>query len=395
MRQDLKDKIKFLVGDEELLEEMSGLPGKMPFDPETVEFLDAWSRLMRKDSQAKKYSDVQTFAFWCRKASVLRMKGAYDGLSERVGRGLTFHIAPSNIPMMFCFSLAVSLLAGNANLIRISSRDFEQSRLVCRLLSELLEDYPEMRKRIVILRCAHEEELTAVFSAFCDSRMIWGGNRSIMEIRKAPLPPYGIDLPFYDRFSFSVIDSEKYLSYERKKELAEKFYNDTYLTDQNACTSPQLVVWLGRESGEARRLFWEELEKVVKIRYSFQNIQGVDKLAAAARYAIAYGDGKMVCSDRVLCRVEIKSLHEELKNYRCPGGYFYEYQTTDLREIRKVCTRDCQTLSYFGLEREELVKLVKGCCRGVDRIVPIGSTMDFGLKWDGFDLITSLSKVIG
>ena len=32
--------------------------------------------------------------------------------------------------------------------------------------------------------------------------------------------------------------------------------------------------------------------------------------------------------------------------------------------------------------------------RGIDRIVPIGKTMDFSLVWDGYDLIRSLSREI-
>ena len=29
--------------------------------------------------------------------------------------------------------------------------------------------------------------------------------------------------------------------------LAEKFYNDTFYIDQNACSSPHLVYWIGKK----------------------------------------------------------------------------------------------------------------------------------------------------
>ncbi len=397
MQQELKDKVRFLVGDADILEQMRETAGFEPFAPETVEFLDEFSKLLRGDADAGKYSDVQTFAFWCRKSSVLRMKENYGGsLKNRTGRGLAFHVAPSNIPMMFLFSMAVALLAGNSSIVRVSSREFEQSTAACRLLQKLLGDHPEEAGKIVILRYPHEEELTRYFSAVCDSRIIWGGDRSIGEIRKLPLPPHGIDLPFYDRFSFCVINSAEYLKYGKKQLLAENFYNDTYFTDQNACTSPQLVVWTKEGAAEARRQFWEELEKVVSRKYRFQDIQGVDKLAAACRYAVCHSDGKAFCTDKSLCRVEIGALHKDLKDFRCPGGYFYEYAAERLDEIAEVCTKECQTISYFGFDRQELLDVVKrNRCRGVDRIVPIGKTMDFGLQWDGFDFIYSLSKVIG
>jgi hypothetical protein len=31
---------------------------------------------------------------------------------------------------------------------------------------------------------------------------------------------------------------------------------------------------------------------------------------------------------------------------------------------------------------------------GVDRIVPIGTALDIGIYWDGYDLIRTLSRVI-
>ena len=29
--------------------------------------------------------------------------------------------------------------------------------------------------------------------------------------------------------------------------ITKKFYNDTYLVDQNACSSPHLILWLGKQ----------------------------------------------------------------------------------------------------------------------------------------------------
>jgi hypothetical protein len=31
---------------------------------------------------------------------------------------------------------------------------------------------------------------------------------------------------------------------------------------------------------------------------------------------------------------------------------------------------------------------------GIDRIVPIGKTLDFSLNWDGYDLINQMSRII-
>lgn len=399
MQQDLLDKIRFLVGDPDCLEDIGGSSGVQPFSPDIIDFLDALSVRLMGDKEARQYSDIVTFAFWCRRSSILKMKAAYRDLPERKGRGLTFHIAPSNIPVMFAFSMAVSLLAGNANIVRLSSREFPQAGIICRHINQLLDnDFHFLKGKNVILTYPHDVSLTEFFSGICDSRIIWGGNRSIGEIRKFPLSPYAIDLPFFDRFSFSLIDVDKYLDEGDAGEIAGQFYNDTYFTDQNACTSPQLVVWLCRDA-DRRRLsvaqdrFWTALHRLVDERYRYQDIQSVDKIDAMSRYSIRYGDGKMAYPDFSLVRIMVERLHSDLKDYRCPGGYFYEYATSDIRDIRTVCTKDCQTISYYGADRAEILDSVDGC-RGVDRIVPIGKTMDFGLRWDGFDFILSLSRII-
>jgi hypothetical protein len=57
-------------------------------------------------------------------------------------------------------------------------------------------------------------------------------------------------------------------------------------------------------------------------------------------------------------------------------------------------TSKYQTLTYFGLPREELASFVtSNRLPGIDRIVPVGEAMDIGPIWDGFDLIRTLSRV--
>ena len=399
MRQELKSKIRFFVGDEGCLTNIEASSGIHPFSEIIINFLNELSLRLISDSEAKKYSDIITFAFWCRRASITNMKKGYDNLSNRKGRGLSFHIAPSNIPVMFAFSLAASLLAGNSNIIRISSKVFPQTNIICRHINQLLNSaYDELKKRIIIITYFHDEEITKYFSKICDSRIIWGGNNSVKEIRSYPVNPSAIDMPFYDRFSFSIINVDEYLKESNKEAIAESFYNDTYFTDQNACTSPQLLVWWNETRNEGRILeaqnqFWNLLYKHIKGEYRYQDIQAVDKIDAMAKYAIAFGDGKLLYDDMALVRIQIDCLHENLKEFRCPGGYFYEYITDNLNDICSICSKECQTISYFGVSRNLILETLKDC-KGVDRIVPIGKTMDFGLQWDGFDFIYYLSKII-
>ena len=54
-----------------------------------------------------------------------------------------------------------------------------------------------------------------------------------------------------------------------------------------------------------------------------------------------------------------------------------------------------QTVTYFGLEKAFLVDFViRNKLHGLDRIVPIGKALDIDLVWDGFEVISSLSRKI-
>ena len=47
------------------------------------------------------------------------------------------------------------------------------------------------------------------------------------------------------------------------------------------------------------------------------------------------------------------------------------------------------------MDKEELRRFVTANgLRGIDRIAPVGHTMDFALTWDGYDLIRTLSRRI-
>ena len=52
----------------------------------------------------------------------------------RLGRGLLFHVAPSNVPTMFVYTYVIAILAGNANIIRLSTRRGETEAELCGIL---------------------------------------------------------------------------------------------------------------------------------------------------------------------------------------------------------------------------------------------------------------------
>lgn len=98
-----------------------------PFDGGVMAFLSDLGAALIADREARAYPDVVAFGFFCRRANLEALAREYEGaVSDRLGRGISFHIAPSNVPVNFAYSLAAGLLAGNACVVKASSRDFRR-----------------------------------------------------------------------------------------------------------------------------------------------------------------------------------------------------------------------------------------------------------------------------
>lgn len=379
-----------------------GLRPLRPFAPEALDFLSALSAALLKDREVKAYPDVITFAYFCRKAHLARLQEEYAGrLDGRLGRGVVFHIAPSNVPINFAYSLAAALLSGNGSIVKASSRDFPQTRIVCRAMEKLLtEDFAPLAPYVCVVTYPREaQKVTEAFSARCDARVIWGGDETVRRVREAALPPRAVEVAFADRYSLLCIRPEAVaaLSEEALERLAKDFYNDTYLTDQNACTSPRLIYWVGEgDSREASERFFRSVGAYARQRYELAAVTAVDKLTAACRAAMKLEGAEIIPGpDNWVTRVRVKALCPELYELRSPGGFFLEYAAPTLDALRDFVTPRVQTLSYLGLSPEELSRFVlENGLTGVDRIVPVGHTMDFALTWDGYDLIQTLSRKI-
>jgi hypothetical protein len=244
----------------------------------------------------------------------------------------------------------------------------------------------------------HAQSITAKFSSACDVRVIWGGDDTVKNIRRHPLPARAFDVTFADRYSICVIGAQRYLDEGKACEYAAGFYNDAYLFDQNACTAPHLVLWLGSEEvvQQARDVFWSELHFHAQGRYVLEPRFGIDKLAQSLYYAALHpGCLIMPSQDNIIKRISLERLQAGIDDWHGNGGFFFEYSLTDLREILPIISRRYQTLSYAGLDAAMLRDLViHGRASGIDRIVPIGRTLNFSLQWDGYDLIRTLSRLV-
>lgn len=371
-----------------------------PYHPAACDFLAELSSALRASKETSAHPDVMAFAFWCRKANLDALKKKFDDGRLRLGLGLAFHVAPANVPINFAFSYAFGLLAGNANLVRVPSRSFPQVDLVCRAASRLLEKkrHAEIKAMTAFVRYEADDAVTAELLRGCGARLIWGGDETIRRIRALAGPVRAVEIAFADRYSFCLLDAGAVVRLDKAglKRLAEGFYNDAFLMDQAACSSPHLVVWRGRKAAAAQERFWTAAAAVAAAKYRLPPAGAVDKFALLCRDAIERNNVKYARRHgNHAYRVGLSSLPPDLDALRGRRGYFYEYETADLSDVAAVVNDKYQTLTYFGLSRTELSDfVVGGRLPGIDRVVPVGRALDMGPVWDGYDVIKTLSRIV-
>lgn len=396
------EKIEVLAGTDNF-DSMRTLGALEPFSHAVLFFLEKLSSKLISHPEGRIFPEIVSFGFFIRKSNITTIQKSYnDTLRYRIGRGVTFHIAPSNVPINFAYSLITGLLSGNSCIVRVSSKDFRQVSIVNELIRDLLlrAEHIELRDRISILKYEHNILINQYFSELCDARLIWGGDNTIEEIRKAALPPRALDFAFSDRYSLCIIHAKNYQETDNKRQIAINFYNDTYQFDQNACTSPRLIYWVGEKEcvKEVKNIFWQLLYQILlEKNYKLNNMAIVNKYIYSCKAALVYDDIVIESEHtNLINRLKLVTLPAEISQFSCGGGSYFEYDSEDLKSLSTIITRKFQTLTYIGFTSKNLFELLIREDRnaGIDRIVRCGAASDFNFTWDGHDLINGLTRVV-
>ncbi|MGE7999157.1 acyl-CoA reductase [Lysinibacillus sp. NPDC093190] len=380
------------------LEQLSTQIPYQPFDEVVVDFTQV---LSKRFLRLREKPEVVALGFWLRKANIKSLQTDFlQGGAEKIvrARGTVFHIAPSNVDTIFVYSWMLSLLAGNRNVIRISSKEQNGLTALMQIIVEELAnaEFEKIAKQTIICTYGHDENATAVISEACHTRVIWGGDETIRTIRKVPLAPFANELAFPDRFSLVVLNSDTVSEIDdvQLDNLLEKFYNDVFWFDQMACSSPRLVTWCGDNKTAIHRFWMAFQQKIHQKQFKVMAATQVLKYTTSLMLATEREVEKLELS-KYFSRVVFADLSADVRERHCGGGLFYEFHVKKLSNLADVLTDKDQTLTYYGFDREELQELVDTIStRGIDRIVPIGKALDFSGVWDGQNFLTSFTREV-
>ena len=152
----LLDKMDVLVGN---LSNLENTRPVKPFSEDVIHFLEELSHEILIDKEAKLFSDVISFWFWCRKSNLNKLSEEYQNINNRIGLGIVFHITPTNVPVNFAFSYVFSILAGNSNIVRVPSKNFKQIEIICRIINNIFfqKKYKSIHEKTLFIRYSQDE----------------------------------------------------------------------------------------------------------------------------------------------------------------------------------------------------------------------------------------------
>ena len=390
------DKNIFLVGSNKI--QKSTLK---PFDEIICDFFDSLSQDIFKKKNKFQESDILTFGFWLRKKNILKLKDNFYDNEFKLPLGIIFHITPNNVPINFAYSLFFGLITGNTNIVKVPSKKYFQVEYLCQTINNLLKirRFSILKKMINIIRYENDDKITEEISKMSNARIIWGGDQTVKKIKSISAPIKCVDISFPDRYSFSIIDTEslKNLSNSNFLNIVKNFFIDNYTFDQNACNSSHLIYWVGEEKdNKLIKKFWVELNNYVNQKIDYPGTVSTDKYNKICSDIINFSNIKKLKKySKSLHVVTLKKLLTENEYQRGQWGYFYQYLSSDLRVLPKIITEKYQTLSYYGFSSDFFKKFIlENQIKGIDRIVPLGRSMEMSYLWDGYNLLRALTRII-
>jgi len=370
------------------------------FDNNIINFVNTISKEIFKNKNFRKYSDLIFFAFWCRKSNLIKISKKYKSEELILGRGTVFHVPPSNVPINFAYSLIFGLLSGNNNIIRLPSKNFDQVNILLKIIFKILRNkrFSNLKKRLCFIKYDRSKEISSQISKFVNARLIWGGDETIKEFKNYETTTRCVDLLFPNRYSIAVINGDKIKNFNHSKidQLANNFFSDSYIMDQQGCSSPHAVFWVGKQKSKLRNIFWKKLSILTNKKYEDDISVANKKLSLIMNNILkSKFDYKLKYKEFNLTILKSKRLNKDLEKIQLGYGNFFETNIQSLNKLKSIITNKYQTMLFYGYDKDELKKfLIKNKLNGIDRIVPIGRAFDMGPTWDGYDIIRTLSRTI-
>lgn len=379
--------------------------GRQPLHESQIEMLGDLSKRLLQETNARRSPQYVALGYWLRPAALKRLSASLrqgtdvgqttSSESVRAPRGIALHLPPTNVDTIFVYSWAISVLAGNANIVRLAERLAPETEWLVSLVARVVADHSEAHRHI-FCHYPYGGETEQAITRHCDLRMIWGGDAKVESVSRIPIRPDGLSIGFPDRKSLAIIATDAYRTADTtvRDKLAASFFNDVFWFDQMGCGSPRLIAWLG-EPAELAADFYGRLNRTIAERaYAIETGTVIEKFVTA---------NDLLAQDIVTRYTHLGNALDVCRTvdptaamtYTRGGGFLCEWVAKSVEDIPPIISRKIQTITHFGVPPEDLQRLAQGISgRGGYRIVPVGEALQFDSTWDGINLFEHMTRRI-
>lgn len=372
---------------------------QQPFAEQDFAYCQALSEALLKAPQSRDFPDLIALGFWLRQANLKPLLAPYQqGQFIRQPLGLVFHSAPANVDSLFVYSGILSLLCGNKNVIRLSSRSGGSTAILIEKIRSLAAQFPQQNARFQLVQCDYNNAELKNLMNTVDGRVLWGSDQAIQAQRQLVMPAYARELSFGHKFSLCLLGSEQLLAADDTEfqRLVQLFYRDQLTFAQQGCSSAKAVLWLGETAQvqQAQQRFWPALTELIEQKQPLNSSEQYQALATAQQLVMSSENQLMLTQQQSISRVAVKKLKPVFIYQHQGCGLFLELQLSDLPQLNPMLTQAHQTLTVWGIAPSELKSWLETVHTGIDRVMPVGQALSFSPDWDGVNLIEQFSRKV-
>ena len=307
-----------------------------------------------------------------------------------VPRGVVCHWIAGNVPLLGMFSWAVSALAGNANVIRLSSRQDDFVTPLLNLMAEGSAAGAAIASRTIVVRFDRDDLVQQrQMSELADVRIAWGGQEAVEAIQALPARWETDTIIFGPRVSFAVLDPAV-----TPDKAIGRLVTDIVYFDQLACSSPQRLFVKGEPGEPAFDAFMDRLTTAM-----------ARESRAIPRAALDFSETYRVQLDRTRVLLEGGTL-------RCGPGTSWTIAVVPRPTAAVTCMNRFVEVIPFRTVTEVLPRIpaqvqtavtlldaddfavftTRGARQGICRFPRPGDGNGFETPWDGVPLFSRLAR---
>jgi acyl-CoA reductase-like NAD-dependent aldehyde dehydrogenase len=307
-----------------------------------------------------------------------------------VPRGVACHWIAGNVPLLGLFSWALSVLVGNVNVIRLSSRQDDLLSPILGRFAALSDAGAQLAAETLLVRFDRDDRAAhEALSLGADVRIAWGGKEAVESVAALPARWDCETLLLGPRVSLAVVDPAVV-----SDRMLVRLATDVAFFDQQACSSPQVAFVKGRAGTPAFDGFVEHLAGA----FAAQS-------RAFPRHTLDAGETYRIVLDRARVALEGGALRHDQETQwtlalldrpdgrvACANRFLQVVPFEALDEIYEHIPGNVQTV-VTALDGADTATFTEAAARcGVCRFPRPGEGNHFEDPWDGIPVVSRLVR---